>query len=217
MKDGFIIHRKTIEQIKAMTDEQAGELLRAMIAYNDGEVLEDVAQLTKILMVDVSERMDADAAAYERRVKSSKKAASARWNDADGMRKDAGALRMDADGKRTVCEDNAKNAVSDSVSDSVSVKEKKIRRFTKPTVEEVRAYIAERGSAIDAQTFVDFYESKGWRVGNQPMKDWQAAVRNWERRERDHKPKAPPGKQGLPEGRRYDYAELERRIQGVKA
>jgi hypothetical protein len=36
---------------------------------------------------------------------------------------------------------------------------------------------------VDAQQFVDFYASKGWRVGNQPMKDWRAAVRTWERRE----------------------------------
>jgi len=57
------------------------------------------------------------------------------------------------------------------------------KRFTAPTMDEVRAYCSERGSRVDAQTFVDFYASKGWKVGNQPMKDWQAAVRTWEKRE----------------------------------
>ena len=39
----------------------------------------------------------------------------------------------------------------------------------------------ERKNSVDAQRFVDFYASKGWKVGNQPMKDWRAAVRTWER------------------------------------
>ena len=56
-------------------------------------------------------------------------------------------------------------------------------RFTKPTVEEVRAYCRERGNTVDPLRFFDFYEAKGWRVGNQPMQDWQAAVRTWEGRE----------------------------------
>lgn len=57
-------------------------------------------------------------------------------------------------------------------------------RFAPPSVEQVSAYCRERSNGIDAQRFVDFYASKGWRVGNQPMKDWKAAVRTWERRER---------------------------------
>lgn len=56
-------------------------------------------------------------------------------------------------------------------------------RFTKPTLEEIIAYCEERGNNVDPQAFYDFYESKGWRVGNQPMKDWKACVRTWERRE----------------------------------
>ena len=59
------------------------------------------------------------------------------------------------------------------------------RRFTPPTVEDVRAYCKERGNAVDPERFVDFYESKGWRVGNQPMKDWKAAVRTWEKRDKE--------------------------------
>ena len=56
-----------------------------------------------------------------------------------------------------------------------------VRRFVKPGVEEVRAYCLERGNCVDAQKFVDYYESNGWRVGRNPMKDWKAAVRTWER------------------------------------
>ena len=55
------------------------------------------------------------------------------------------------------------------------------KRFVKPSVGEVEAYCLERGNSVDAQAFWDFYESKGWMIGRNPMKDWRAAVRTWER------------------------------------
>lgn len=54
-------------------------------------------------------------------------------------------------------------------------------RFQKPTVAEVSAYCRERGNNIDPEEFVAFYESKGWMVGKNPMKDWKAAVITWEK------------------------------------
>ena len=60
---------------------------------------------------------------------------------------------------------------------------KKREKFIKPTVEEIKAYCQERKNSIDAEYFFDHYESKGWKVGKNPMKDWKAAVRNWERNE----------------------------------
>lgn len=60
---------------------------------------------------------------------------------------------------------------------------KKSKRFVKPTLDDVQAYCQERQNNVDPESFVDFYESKGWKVGNQPMKDWEAAVRTWERRD----------------------------------
>ena len=62
---------------------------------------------------------------------------------------------------------------------------KKRGAFTPPTVEEVRAYCNERNNGIDAEAFVTFYESKGWMIGKNKMKDWKAAVRTWEKRRKD--------------------------------
>lgn len=55
--------------------------------------------------------------------------------------------------------------------------------FSPPSIEEVRAYCTERGNNVDAESFVDFYKSKGWLIGKSKMKDWKAAVRTWERSE----------------------------------
>lgn len=65
-----------------------------------------------------------------------------------------------------------------------------IGRFTPPTVKEVAAYCEERGNNISPEAFIDYYSSKGWMVGKNKMKDWKAAVRNWERRQRAEEPQA---------------------------
>ena len=58
-------------------------------------------------------------------------------------------------------------------------------QFVVPRVEEVQAYIDEKGyTGIDAAAFVDYYTANGWMVGKHKMKDWKAAVRNWARREK---------------------------------
>ena len=58
--------------------------------------------------------------------------------------------------------------------------------FVPPTVEEVRSYCDERKNTIDPQSFIDFYSAKGWMIGSNRMKDWRAAVRNWETRRRNN-------------------------------
>ena len=55
------------------------------------------------------------------------------------------------------------------------------KRFTPPAVEDVEAYCRERGNAVDAQRFVDFYTASGWMRGKTPIRDWKACVRTWER------------------------------------
>lgn len=63
---------------------------------------------------------------------------------------------------------------------------KPAKRFQKPTLDELIAYKQKANLAlVDCEAFYDFYESKGWVIGKNPMKDWQAAMRNWERTERE--------------------------------
>jgi hypothetical protein len=71
----------------------------------------------------------------------------------------------------------------DSIDKDIKEKiyKKKSGVFVPPTLEEVKAYCQERNNNVDAETFIDFYESKGWMVGKNKMKDWKAAVRTWER------------------------------------
>jgi len=66
----------------------------------------------------------------------------------------------------------------------------KQKKFAKPTLDEVRAYIAEKSYHFDAEEFISFYESKGWKIGVNQMKDWKAACRTWESRWKKDNPEA---------------------------
>lgn len=57
------------------------------------------------------------------------------------------------------------------------------QKFKKPTLEELKAYIAENKYTFSAEAFMDYYESNGWKVGRNPMKSWQATCRTWQRHE----------------------------------
>ena len=57
----------------------------------------------------------------------------------------------------------------------------KRKRFEKPTLSEIEQYCIERNNNVNAEQFFDYYESNGWKVGKNSMKDWKAAVRTWEK------------------------------------
>lgn len=95
----------------------------------------------------------------------------------------------------------------------------KRKNFIPPSVEEVKAYCIERQNNVDAEAFVDFYESKGWMVGKNKMKDWKAAVRTWEK---GNKAKQPIRQETVPswikkrdfQQHDYDFDELEKDLLG---
>lgn len=67
-------------------------------------------------------------------------------------------------------------------SNSFIVEQKpKVTRMKRPTVDEIQSYILEKGYSVDAEKFFDYYESNGWKVGKNPMKDWKACVRTWQK------------------------------------
>lgn len=97
----------------------------------------------------------------------------------------------------------------------------KRRIFAPPSLIDVRDYCLERENNIDPEQFIAYYESNGWKVGKSPMKDWKAAIRNWEQRQKnDPKPKTEPKPQPrtmmhqMETRTDYDMKELERMLLG---
>ena len=86
--------------------------------------------------------------------------------------------------------------------------------FSPPSLDDVRDYCIERSNNIDPEQFIAYYESNGWLVGGRTkMKDWKAAIRNWEKRQKnDPKPK-PKGMMHQMQTRTdYDMSELEKKL-----
>jgi hypothetical protein len=76
-------------------------------------------------------------------------------------------------------------------------------RFTPPSVDEVNDYCDQRNNSVDPQTFIDFYQAKGWMVGKNKMKDWKACVRTWET---NRKQRSKPRKEGTIKDRSIEDA-----------
>ena len=84
-------------------------------------------------------------------------------------------------------------------STNVDIK-KTAQRFSRPSLDDIKNYIALKSYSVDAEAFYNFYEAKGWKVGNNAMKDWQAAVRTWERRNKANREANPQKNTATPDG-----------------
>ena len=87
---------------------------------------------------------------------------------------------QDSIGKYSIVQDNKRQNAPTGAGACTREGEKRTY-FTPPTIEEVLEYCRSRNNNVDPEQFYDFYESKGWMIGKNRMKDWKAAVRTWER------------------------------------
>ena len=98
-----------------------------------------------------------------------------------------GSVTQALHGNTDVTECNTEIEIEKEIDTDIEIEKKKksktASRFTPPTLEQVIEYCNERQNGVDAERFVDYYTSNGWKVGKNPMKDWKAAVRTWERSE----------------------------------
>lgn len=175
-KSNLILNNEWGIFFRTLPDEQAGMLIKALYACHDGEeVTADPSILAAFAMM--SSVVIENARKYEekcRKNSENRKRPSTNVNE-----------REEPQVKEN------KKEIKIKEKDSLTRIQKE--RFVRPTVEEVREYCSERHNGIDPQSFVDFYESKGWKVGNNPMKDWKAAVRTWENK-RKEKPRSSPSR-----------------------
>lgn len=97
-------------------------------------------------------------------------------------------LGKDSIGKDSIGKDRLGNFIGDTSASTPQSSPKPPRsKFQKPSLKEVAEYCRERQNDVDPQRFIDYYESNGWKVGRNPMKDWKATVRSWESRQGQNK------------------------------
>lgn len=131
----------------------------------------------KVTSARVSKEVEFDAQQRAMKAEAGRMGGLAKANNAKQMLADA---KQSLANSSTLPNHTNKKDISLPYGNSIS-KENARAFFRKPSVDEVRAYCSERNNGVDPEAFCDFYESKGWKVGNTPMRDWQAAVRTWEK------------------------------------
>lgn len=177
-KKSFIIHNDSLDILDELTDEQAGKLFKAISCYQKtGQISQD-DQLVKIAIVPFINQFKRDEEKYLNIVERNKINISKRWS-------------KDTTGKTGIPKDT-KNTDSDSKndSDSKSKNDSKNKNFTPPTLQEVSDYCQERKNSVNPEKWIAHYQSNGWKVGKNSMKDWKAAVRTWENNSFESKPEA---------------------------
>lgn len=171
-----------INALSVLSNEQFGKVVRAVADYIDSGIEPQLEPIELISFNLLKESALRSADKYKERCEKNKENAQKRWgtsddaNASDGMPSHTNA----SDGMRTDANDAKEKEKAKE-----KPKEKNYSRFAPPTPDDVRQYCNEHGYMVDADQFVDFYTQKGWMVGKNRMKDWQAAVRTWVRRRQE--------------------------------
>ena len=175
------------ESLTALGDAEKGRLFDAMLLYaacgEEPALGGNERIIWPVAKANIDRQMQAYDEIVEKRRAAGRRSGEARANKAQHTRTHANMCAQDKDKEKNKKNDPPFSFPPAQVEHGgVDAPAKKRARSMPPSVEEVAAYCSERGNGIDPVAFVDFYASKGWKVGREPMRDWQAAVRTWERR-----------------------------------
>ena len=185
-----------LDELRRLPDDQFGHLVRCLLQYAEtgeepcDDELSDIATYFDIY----KKQIDAQREAASDKSKKQSENAKKRWHK-DDMPNDANACHGMPDNA------NACQSMPNDANDAnININNKKKERISKdipkkdafrhPSLQEVTDYCAERRNAVNPSSFISYYDSVGWKVGKNPMKDWKAAVRTWEQRD----DRRPPGK-----------------------
>jgi hypothetical protein len=184
MKDWFKARNIWGAAIMALSDAEAGRLAKALWSYTMSNEEQNLSGAERGIFAMIQMQLDLDNQT-EAEISAKRAEAGAmggKQTQANASKeKQSEANQANADNKNKN-KNKEKEEDIKKVSPYGDTKES-VKRFTPPTLEEVKAYCAERGNQVNAERWFDFYASKGWKVGNQSMKDWKAAVRTWEQRD----------------------------------
>jgi hypothetical protein len=182
MRDSFIFYGSWYEAIKSFPAEVQGEIYTAIMEYSlYGKETHDMGKIASAIWTLIRPQVDANRARYE--------------NGCKGAKHGIKGGRPSRNNNPNETPRKPLNNPNETPNDNVYVNENDLlekkelnkfnsqkKKFLKPSIEDIRDYCLEKQYAVDPELFYSFYESKGWMVGSNPMKDWKAALSTWERK-----------------------------------
>lgn len=221
MRDSLLLYRSTLDGLLSLPPEEVKAALTALKEYAMDDKEEDHGPTAAAVLAMTKPLIDAN----NKKVQAGRLGGLSKQTEANAKQTEATVKQTEAN--RSIVEADASTAKLKEKGERRNIKESVARatqkKFEPPALEDVKAYISEKGYSVDAEVFVDFYASKNWMVGKNKMSDWKAAVRNWARSRRQESPTESSKRQEVtakidqyndfPQ-RDYDVGALERQLLG---
>lgn len=197
MRDGFVFYKNWAKAMDILPPEEYKETMKAIFSYAMEDIEPDIdgfgASLFEMArpVIDANNKRYADGRRGGRPPKkdSSEKEKTMVSENENHRLSNEKPKEKEKDKEKVKEKVKEKDKVNDKEKEKENVKGgigEKRKRFSPPTLEEVMDYAFEKGITINAEDFIDYYSSQGWKLSNgNPMKDWQAAARRWAKRDMD--------------------------------
>ena len=172
-RDSFIFYRSFYDASKCLKTEEKAQLFDAICSYALDEKVEQLDGTAYGMFQLVKPQLDANRKRFN-----------------NGCIKKQKGSKTEAKAKQTKSkvEANVNVNVNPNVNENLNLESKsKSKLFIKPTIDEIKNYCLERKNNVNAESFSNYYEARGWKLKGIQMKDWKACVRTWEGN--DYKPK----------------------------
>ena len=184
----FPVYFSSRQTLNALDDEQRGRVMMALLDYSErGENPQELVQAERVAFDTMRYWIDRLYGEYDGRKKTSPRngllgGRPPKSEYVDPSEKPKNLNNLISPKAKAKAKAKAKEGVREESVENDDGSLSLPRRFFPPSVDQVADYCAGRSNGIDAQHFVDYYEARGWMIGKQRMRSWQAAIRNWENR-----------------------------------
>ena len=202
-KPGVMLYFEMRDVFEELSNEKRGILVSAILDYSEHGIQPDFRGSLRIAWASIRHKLDRDDDNYARKSQVRRYAVYIRESKKDGVLPlpyeqwlaslpETSQPETSNDTNRYPTTTTTATATTTATSTdccympAAGNPPRQPQRLIPPTVEEVRAYAAQRGDFLDPEAFMDYYTANGWKVGRNPMKDWKAAVRTWARKEQAH-------------------------------
>jgi phage replisome organizer N-terminal domain protein len=168
-----------VEMLASVTGHQIGTVKQALSIFKDLGLI-DVLENGAIYMLDIQNFIGKGSSEADRKREYRQRIETDRTNVQTNLRqiseKSPPEIEIEIELEKDI-------EIEKEIHSSAKSTTTKRKRFEKPSISDIKQYCMERNNNVNAEQFYDHYESNGWKVGKNSMKDWKAAVRTWERSE----------------------------------
>lgn len=177
--DGKLVVNECIpysaDMLASVTGHQVGTIKQALSVFKDLGLI-DVLDNGAIYMLDIQNFIGKGSSEADRKREYRQRIETDRTNVQTNLRQisDKSTPEIEIEIEKDI-------EIEKEIHSSAKSTTTKRKRFEKPTLSQITQYCLERNNNVNAEQFYDYYESNGWKVGKNAMKDWKACVRTWER------------------------------------